>query len=152
MITLNIEIAEQHLKAALGALAPFAPPESIKLYQQIPCPGGENDQEEHQFAQIVAKAIRPQPNQPMRKEALQKLLGGHDTFTDQKGEPDPALRNAMGAISKALKSVFSHDKAIQRLAIPKKTYFDDGHYMGTIYLLTPLGAKVRDILKAEKSI
>jgi hypothetical protein len=83
---------------------------------------------------------------------LRKLLGGHDTFSDQRGEPDPALRNAMGAISKALKSVFFHDQAVHRLAVPKKTHFPDGSYRGTVYVPTPLGELVRELLKAEKAI
>ena len=35
---------------------------------------------------------------------------------------------------------------------PKKTHFPDGTYRGTVYVVTPLGALVRDLLKAEKAI
>jgi len=35
---------------------------------------------------------------------------------------------------------------------PKKTYFPDSKYLGTVYALTPLGARVRDLLRAEKAI
>ncbi|MBY5798973.1 hypothetical protein [Rhizobium leguminosarum] len=151
MPTLIAEISDQYLNGALEALAPFVAPENIKLYNAIPLPSDQDD-EFAKLAPQVVDAVRPQPTQPLRKEALLKLLNGHDTFSDQGGEPDPALRNAMGAISKALRSVFAHDHAMRRLAIPKKTYFPDGTYRGTVYVVTPLGARVRDLLKAEKAI
>ncbi|PII39423.1 hypothetical protein T190_05555 [Sinorhizobium meliloti CCBAU 01290] len=88
----------------------------------------------------------------MRREALQKLLKGHDTFMDQGGVSDPALRNAMGAISKALRSVFGHDQAIRRLAVPRKTFMADKSYQGTIYDVTPLGRRVRELLITDGSI
>jgi hypothetical protein len=146
------EIPDQSVKCALDALSPFVPPESIKLFAALPLPPAQNDDELKELAKTVVAAVRPKPTQPLRKEALQKLLRGHDTFFDQQGEPDPALRNAMGAISKALKSVFFHDQAVQRLAVPKKTHFSDGKYRGTVYVVTPLGALVRDLLRAEKAI
>ena len=152
MPTLIAEIPEQSLEGALNALATFVTPQGIKLYSAVPLPAGDNDVELTKLAQKVVEAIRPQPTQPLRKEALQKLMSGHDTFSNQGGEPDAALRNAMGAISKALKSVFPHDQAVRRLAVPKKTHFPNGAYRGTVYVLTPLGARVRDLLKAEKAI
>ncbi len=152
MTMLLAEIPDQSVKGVLDALAPFIAPESIKLFDPVPLPPVQNDDDLTQLAQSVVAAVRPKPTQPLRKEALRKLLGGHDTFSDQRGEPDPALRNAMGAISKALKSVFFHDQAVHRLAVPKKTHFPDGTYRGTVYVVTPLGALVRDLLKAEKAI
>lgn len=152
MTMLLVEISDQSLKGALDALAPFVSPENIKLFDPIPLPAVQDDDELKQLAQSVVAAVRPKPSQPLRKEALRKLLGGHDTFSDQRGEPDPALRNAMGAISKALKSVFFHDQAVHRLAVPRKTHFADGSYRGTVYDLTPLGELVRELLKAEKAI
>lgn len=152
MTMLLVEISDQSLKGALDALAPFVSPENIKLFDPVPLPAVQDDDELKQLAQSVVAAVRPKPSQPLRKEALRKLLGGHDTFSDQRGEPDPALRNAMGAISKALKSVFFHDQAVHRLAVPRKTHFADGSYRGTVYDLTPLGELVRELLKAEKAI
>ncbi|EJN13541.1 hypothetical protein PMI42_03114 [Bradyrhizobium sp. YR681] len=142
---------DQSIRGVLDALAPFVAPENIKLFDPVSLPVVQTD-ELTELAQSVAAAVRPKPSQPFRKEALRKLLGGHDTFGDQRGEPDPALRNAIGAISKALKSVFFHDQAVHRLAAPKKTYFPDGSYRGTVYVVTPLGERVRDLLKAEKAI
>lgn len=152
MTMLLVEISDQSLKGALDALAPFVSPENIKLFDPVPLPAVQDDDELRQLAQSVVAAVRPRPSQPLRKEALRKLLGGHDTFSDQRAEPDPALRNAMGAISKALKSVFFHDQAVHRLAVPRKTHFADGSYRGTVYDLTPLGELVRELLKAEKAI
>jgi hypothetical protein len=152
MTTLLAEIPDQSVKGVLDALAPFVAPQSIKLYASVPLPPVQDDDELTELAKTVVAAVRPKPTQPLRKEALRKLLSGHDTFSDQQGEPDPALRNAMGAISKALKSVFFHDQAVHRLAVPKKTHFPDGKYRGTVYVVTPLGAIVRDLLKAEKAI
>ncbi|CAK7260911.1 MULTISPECIES: hypothetical protein [Shinella] len=152
MPLLIAEVPEQSLKGALKALAPFVPPENLKLFSALAPPEDESDDELTQLAQKVVEAVRPKPTQPLRKEALRKLLGGHDTFTNQGGEADPVLRNAMGAISKALRTVFAHDQAVRRLAIPKKTQFPDGTYRGTVYSVTPLGARVRDLLKAEKAI
>ena len=152
MPTLIAEISDHSLKGALKALAPFVAPEHLKLFNPIALPNDQSDDEINQLAQKVVEAVRPKPTQPLRKEALQKLLSGHDTFTNQGGEADPALRNAMGAISKALRSVFAHDHAMRRLAIPKKAHFPDGAYRGTVYILTPLGARVRDLLEAEKAI
>jgi hypothetical protein len=151
MIMFLVEISDQSVKGVLDALAPFVSPSNIKLFDPVPLPPVQDD-ELVQLAQAVVVAVRPKPSQPLRKEALRKLLGGHDTFSDQRGEPDPALRNAIGAISKALKSVFFHDQAVHRLAVPRKTHFPDGSYRGTVYDLTPLGELVRELLKAEKAI
>ncbi len=152
MPLLIAEISDQSLKGALKALAPFVAPEKLKLFSPVALPEDQSADELTQLAQKVVEAVRPKPTQPLRKEALQKLLSGHDTFSNQGGEADPALRNAMGAISKALRTVFAHDHAVRRLAVPKKTHFPDGTYRGTAYSITPLGARVRDLLKAEKAI
>ena len=152
MATLIAEIPDHSLKGALEALSPYVKPENLKLFSPIAVPKDQGDDELAKLAQKVVDAVRPKPRQPLRREALQKLLSGHDTFSNQTGQADPALRNAMGAISKALKTVFAHDQAVRRLAIPKKTHFPDGAYRGTVYILTPLGARVRDLLKAENAI
>ena len=138
--------------AAQPAIVVVATHESLKLFKSVALPIDQGEDELTKLAQKVVEAVRPKPTQPLRKEALRKLLSGHDTFANQGGEADPALRNAMGAISKALKSVFAHDHAMRRLAVPKKTHFPDGSYRGTIYSITPLGARVRDLLKAEQAI
>lgn len=153
MYLLTAYIAENSAKDVLHALAPFVPPNDIQLFQAVELPQEEEMTSEfEELAKKAADAVRPKPTQPIRKEILSKMLNGHDTFVNQGGDPDPALRNGVGAISKALKSVFPHDQAVRRLAIPKKTFFEDGTYKGTVYLLTPLGKRVREILTDEGAI
>ena len=154
MFTLIVEISDENLKSALIGLSPLVALKGIKLYGAVELPNVQNDADElTKIAQKIVEAVRPQPKQYLRKEALQKVLRGHDTFMDQRGESDPVLRNAVGAISKALKVVFPNEKgAVRRLAVPKKTFFADGSYRGTEYVVTPLGDRVRDLLKAEGAI
>ncbi|ASJ62239.1 hypothetical protein KEM44_06345 (plasmid) [Sinorhizobium meliloti] len=150
MTLLTIKIAPSSLAAVLKAIAPLVPSHQIELYEPAPIPPMDDGLDE--LAKKVVDAIRPKSTQPMRRDALRTLARGHDTFFHQRGEPDAALRNAMGAISKALRSVFGHDQAIRRLAIPRKTFWDDGSYQGTVYEVTPLGERVFELLKAEGSI
>jgi hypothetical protein len=144
------QIADINVAPAMAAIAPYSLSGNVKAYAEIPVKPQSVDADE--LANKVVAAVRPKSNQTMRKEALRKLLSGHDTWLDQQGEPDPALRNAMGAISKSLKSVFPAGDGMRRLAKPQKTWFDDGRYRGTSYAITPLGERVRNLLKAEGSI
>jgi len=146
---LTVQVPDDTLTSILQALTPLVPPNAIQLFEPLPISKEPEDDGLGKLALQVLEIVRPKPSQPMRKEALQKLLNRHDTFWDQGGEPDPALRNAMGALSKALRAVFPHDQAIRRLAVPKKTFMDNGAYQGTAYVITPLGKRVRDLLKAE---
>ncbi|MBY5517840.1 hypothetical protein [Rhizobium leguminosarum] len=152
MMLLTIKFAPSSLAAVLKAIEAVVPSSQIEVYEPAPIPKAPTDDGLDELAKKVVVAIRPKPTQPMRREALQKLARGHDTFFDQGGVPDAALRNAMGAISKALRSVFEHDQAIRRLAIPRKTFMADKSYQGTVYDVTPLGARVFELLKAEGSI
>jgi hypothetical protein len=151
MLFLTAHVPESAIKAVLQALTAFVPPNGISLFKLVvPTPDDEEDSALHQLALKVANVVRPKPNQSMRVEALRALLSGHyDTWWNQGGESDPALRNAIGAISKALKAVFDHDHPVKRLAVPKKNYFPSGEYKGTTYLVTPLGERVRHLLVAE---
>lgn len=149
MLFLTANVPESAIKAVLHALTPFVPPNDISLFKAVPTPENKDDSALHQLAIKVVQMVRPKPNQSMRPKALNALLGGHDTFWNQHGEADPALRNAIGAVSKALKMMFDHDHPVQRLAVPKKNYFPDGTYKGTTYLITPLGKYVRQILESE---
>lgn len=145
----TIQIDASHVAALVAAISHLVPEHQIGLYEQVALPAQPPADEVDELAHRIAVAIRPIPAKPMRREALQKLFNRHDTFWDQQGEPDPSLRNAMGSISKDLKSIFAHDKPIQRLAIPRKTRMDDGSYQGTVYEITSLGARVYEILKTE---
>src|SRR6185295_13833355 len=104
------------------------------------------------LAAKIVDAVRPTAKQPMRKDALGFALLGGDTFWDQQGEADPSMRNALGALSKAMRAVFPFDASpIDRIARRVKQFHKaDGHYLGTKYFRTALGNRVYEILKAEK--
>jgi hypothetical protein len=155
MSVVMLEIGDpSQLAAVQQAVAHILPPSSIKVFQELPPAApqtGGNALDE--LATKIATAIRPNARQSMRQEALRAALGGWDTFWDQEGTPDPALRNAFGAISKAMRAVFPHDASpIDRIVIRRKRFDKDGAYLGTSYHQTQLGLRVRDILKAEGSI
>jgi hypothetical protein len=140
--------------SVLGALEPVVPQGTITLYESkpLPQPPSAEDVALEALAKKVADAIRPTAKQPMRIEAIRAALGGWDTFHDQEGEVDPALRNALGALSKAMKQVFPNDSSpIERIAT-RKRFSDKGGYLGTRYHATPLGVRVRKILEADGSI
>ena len=120
MATLIAEIPDHSLKGALEALSPYVKPENLKLFSPIAVPKDQGDDELAKLAQKVVDAVRPKPSQPLRREALQKLLSGHDTFSNQTGQADPALRNAMGAISKALKTVLPTTKQSAASQSPRR--------------------------------
>jgi hypothetical protein len=122
------------------------------IFTAQPAPKLPSDQKDFEDrAQAIAKAIKPRPNQPMRLEALRIVLGGGDTWFDQKGEPDPAMRNATGALSKALRSFAPFEESPleilcrrQREVVAKGLH--KGKYQGTRYITTKLGDRVREIL------
>ena len=149
MVMVTFEIDKANVMSLIAALSQYVAPENINLYEKMPLPQQVDDDKEQELVSKIVQAIKPKPNQIMRVEALQAVLNGHDTFWDQEGESDYALRAAIAALSKALRKIFAHDKAIQRLAVPKKNWFDDGSYKGTTYTITPLGEKVRtELLEA----
>lgn len=109
-----------------------------------------------ELAQRIAKAIMPRANQPMRAETLKLVLTGGNTFWEQKGESDPALRNATGALSKALRRFSTWDSPLDlictrvREVVPNGAY--KGKYQGTRYVPTKLGKRVRQILEQSGAI
>ena len=88
----------------------------------------------------------------MRLETLEFVLNRGDTWLDQNGEPDPALRNATGALSKALRKFAPYEESPldilctrQRHTVPSGPY--KGRYQGTRYIPTKLGMRVKEILQ-----
>lgn len=155
MSVMILEIDDPTQMAAVQkAVAQILPPASIKVFQELqPDAPSAAANPLDELAAKIAVAVRPNARQSMRQEALRAALGGWDTFWDQKGTPDPALRNAFGAISKAMRSVFPHDASpIDRIVVRRKRFDKDGTYLGTSYQQTQLGLRVRDILKVEGSI
>ncbi|TMJ20177.1 MAG: hypothetical protein E6G92_10615 [Alphaproteobacteria bacterium] len=125
---------------------------NAKVFQieKVPdLPSAEREFEDR--AQAIAKWIRPRSNQPMRLETLEFVLNGGNTWFDQNGESDPALRNATGALSKALRKFAPWQESPleilcdrQRVMVSNGPF--KGRYQGTRYSPTPLGRRVRDIL------
>lgn len=104
-------------------------------------------------AQAIAKVVRPRANQSMRLEILKLVLKGGDTWFDQNGEPDPGLRNATGALSKALRPFSTWDSPLDLICTRKREVVHDGaykgRYQGTRYIPTQLGGRVKQILEEQ---
>ena len=128
-----------------------------KLFVSQPLPESPKKAVEfEELAQAIAKAVRPRANQSMRAETLRLVLRGGDTFFDQKGEPDPALRNATGALSKALRKFSMWDSPLDLICERIREVFPKGpakgQYQGTRYVPTRLGKRVREILEESGAI
>lgn len=153
---IQFECKEGMIVQAIDALSPMmiGKPQ-IFAAQPIP-PSPKKALEFEELAQRIAKAIAPRANQPMRAETLRLVLTGGDTFWDQKGESDPALRNATGALSKALRRFSMWDSPLDlictrvREVIPNGPF--KGKYQGTRYVPTSLGKRVHEILKESGAI
>jgi len=146
------KLKPEHAEAAKAALATWCGVGDVHLYLEqatdLPAPA------EDTLAADIAELIAPHDNQPMRREALESALGGHDSFWDGKGLADPSLRNGFVAVSKALRPLFPHDASpIDRLARRVKHY-EPGtrRYLGTRYQITPLGKAVKARLIAMGAI
>lgn len=140
------------IQSCYAALATILPADSIKVLEEQPppSPSEASNSALKQLAKEVATLIAPKPSQAMRHDALRMALIGGDTFYDQEGEPDPAFRNALGALSKAMRPLFKLDSSpIDRIAVRKKHFDKDGIYLGTRYHPTELGRAVREILSEQ---
>lgn len=147
------DVKPGHEAAAAKALGPFLSGPA-KLYESAKLPSLPTV--DLALAEKIADAIEPRPNQPMRREVLRSLFLGHDTWWDQKGEPDPAFRNGTAALSRALRPFFPYASPLDGLFTRERTTFKDhpakGLYKGTRYRPTILGAAVGQILKDREAI
>jgi hypothetical protein len=151
MRMIQIECGDDRLIEILEAIRTLS--RNVKIFSPIEMPNLPSDQKEFDArALAIAQAIKPRPNQEMRLETLELVLGGGDTWFDQKGERDPALRNATGALSKALRRFAPYsDSPLEILCerrreiVPTGPY--KGRYQGTRYVPTRLGRRVREILQ-----
>jgi hypothetical protein len=151
MVVIQVECVEERVAEVLEALKSRTRNPKLFLPRRLPeLPSVKREFEAR--AQAIARAIRPRPNQAMRQETLEFVLGGNDTWFDQQGEPDPALRNATGALSKALRPFAPWEESPleilcdrRRETVPSGPY--KGRYQGTRYVPTPLGKRVREILQ-----
>src|SRR5689334_12647791 len=102
MVIIQVECEDAKIVDVLEAIKSHSRNPKIFCPKAVPrLPSTDREFEAH--AHAIAEAIKPRPNQPMRLETLELILNGGDTWFDQQGEPDPALRNATGALSKALR-------------------------------------------------
>lgn len=153
---IQVQVAEAQLASAVAAVLPFAIG-TPAVFAPQPLPEQVVEAQEFEAkAQAIAQAIRPRSSQPLRQEALRAVLGGHDTYWDQQGAADPTLRNAVGALSKALRPFSFLPSPLDLLCTRQKHFATQepgkGSYLGTRYVRTLLGTRVRDILKAAKAI
>lgn len=151
MVMIQFECEAEQVPEVLEALKSRARNPRIFSPQKLPeLPSAKREFEAR--AQAIAKRIKPRPNQAMRQETLEFLLSGGNTWLDQQGEPDPALRNATGALSKALRPFAPFEESPleilcerRRETVPSGPY--KGRYQGTRYVPTRLGKRVREILQ-----
>lgn len=151
MVTIQLECENDRVLEILEAVKSLS--RHPKIFSPLPFPKLPSAAREFEArAQAIAKTIRPRPNQPMRLETLEFVLNGRDTWFDQSGDPDPALRNATGALSKALRPFAPWSESPleilcerRRQTIPDGPY--KGRYQGTRYIPTKLGDRVREILE-----
>ena len=150
MRVVQVECDDEKVVEVLEAVIGLSRNAKIFAIEKAPVsPSAKKEFEDRAIA--IAKWIKPRANQPMRLETLELVLSGGDTWFDQNFEPDSALRNATGALSKALRKFAPWDESPleilcdrQRVMVPEGPF--RGRYQGTRYLLTPLGKRVRDIL------
>jgi hypothetical protein len=110
-----------------------------------------------ELAAAVAAAIEPKARQPMRTRALKLVLLGKNTFPKDGPTGDASMRNALSALSKALKPLFPEDRsALDRIAVRKRKFSSlvkfGTFYSGLDYEPTPLGLRVRDLLREKGAI
>lgn len=154
MVMIQFECADAKVADAIDAIGPFAIGKPL-LFATQPLPASpKKDAEFEKLAQDVARAVRPRANQTVRLDALKLVLFGGDTFRNQQGEADPGLRNATGALSKALRKFSPWDSPLdilcerRRETVPNGPF--KGMYQGTRYIPTRLGKRVRAILHEQK--
>jgi hypothetical protein len=153
MVMIQFECANDKIVDALEALKGIASGQTTKIWTPMKIPVLAADlQAFEQKAQAIAAAIKPRPNQKMRAEALRYVFNESNTYWAQQGDPDPALRNATGALSKALRRFAPyHESPLDIVCERRREVFDKGPmkgtYQGVQYVLTKLGKRVRDILK-----
>jgi hypothetical protein len=152
MVTVQFDIAEEKLGDALDAVRRFMPA-NLRIFTTQPIPHSPmREAELQQLAHKIALAIAPRPEQRARREALRLILEGGDTFLSQQGGPDPALRNATGAISKSLRRFDPYAASPLDLLCERRREVyvrgpGKGNYKGMRYIPTALGRRVLQKLR-----
>lgn len=150
---IQFECLDDRIVEALEAIKGIAVGQTTKIWTRLAIPNLPSDEKAfEERAQAIAGAIKPRPNQKMRLEALRYVFNESNTFWAQQGEPDPALRNATGALSKALRRFAPYYDSPMEIICERRREIHSGGplkgtYQGIQYVLTKLGKRVRDILK-----
>lgn len=155
IVHMHIDLEEQVVPDILNAILKFVPAKQIKLFEprDLPKLKKEDTKVFEALAHKVADTVAPTGRQIMRKQALAAACLRYDSLMDQQGDPDPSMRNALGALSRALREIFPHDASpIDRLATRTKRFDENGTYLATVYTPTKLGRRVWEILKARKAV
>jgi hypothetical protein len=153
MATIQFECPDDKIIDAMEAIKGIAIGQKINLWAPLNIPTlPSNEKAFEERAQAIARKIKSRQSQKMRQEALRYVFNEENTFWAQHGDPDPALRNATGALSKALRSFAPyHESPLDIICERRREVFDKGPlkgtYQGTQYVLTKLGKRVREILK-----
>jgi hypothetical protein len=151
----QFEISADKIVDVLEVLKPWVRAQSIKLMEGRvvpPLPSDTDDFEKKAFA--ITSRIRPRAHQPTRLMALQHIFADGDSWIDADADANPALRNATGAVSKALRRFAPYAESPLDIICTRhrevfRTGAQKGQYKGTRYSLTRLGQRVRAILMAE---
>ena len=155
MVIIQIECEDAQVVEVLEAIKAHS--RNPKIFAPIARPNLPSVEREFETrALAIANAIKPRPNQPMRLETLEFVLNSGDTWSHPMDTPDQALRNATGALSKALRRFAPFEESPleilcerRREVVPSGPY--KGRYQSTHYIPTKLGKRVREILE-EKGV
>lgn len=98
-----------------------------------------------ELVEQVVKIVRTAP-----QRVLSGLLHGDDSWSMSRGDSKFSIRPETIALSRRLKPIFPYlASPIDALVVRQREYFAEGGYKGIRYIPTPLGAAVREALKAE---
>jgi hypothetical protein len=156
-ILISARVPENSVSDAVAALKPFATSE-IEVFAQFETPeyievSCKEKIVDEVLAQEIASTIAPTPKQTMRREVLESVLWHWDSLLDTKGEGDPAMRVALGALSKALRPFAPYMASpIELICVREREFLPTGEYRATVYRPTDLGVCVRDILIEKGAI
>ncbi|MEZ5742299.1 MAG: hypothetical protein R3D89_00875 [Sphingomonadaceae bacterium] len=156
---MQFEVSETKLAAALDALRPFGVLRP-KVFQPMPLPlSPVSEAEFERKAQTIATEIAPRPHHIGRADAIRLVLGGGDTFTAQQGEANPAIRNAIGSLSKVLRRFDRFaESPLEIICDRKREVFakgdahGEGQYKGIRYVPNRLGERVLQILEERGAL
>jgi hypothetical protein len=132
-----------------NAIESAAPGASIHHFCGMPKPVASPTTANGVDPELVEQVVKIVRTAPQRR-VLTGLLYGDDSWSMSRGDARFSIRPETIALSRRLKPIFPHlASPIDALVVRQREYFAEGGYKGIRYSPTPLGAAVRDALKAE---